>query len=82
MPPRGNGEINRPPGEPGKGKMGTIRCPICKKEVDLASGLALFCSQRCRLLDLGNWALERYVIPSPLTEEERQAVEERRASDE
>jgi uncharacterized protein len=24
-----------------------------------------FCSERCRLLDLGNWASERYCIPSP-----------------
>ena len=22
-----------------------------------------FCSDRCRLLDLGNWASEKYVIP-------------------
>ena len=24
-----------------------------------------FCSDRCRLLDLGNWAAEKYVIPTP-----------------
>ncbi len=23
-----------------------------------------FCSDRCRLLDLGNWASEKYTIPS------------------
>lgn len=25
----------------------------------------MFCSDRCRLLDLGNWLNERYVIPGP-----------------
>jgi hypothetical protein len=24
-----------------------------------------FCSDRCRLLDLGNWASEKYVISTP-----------------
>ena len=28
-----------------------------------------FCSERCRLLDLGNWASERYVISEPALEE-------------
>jgi len=25
-----------------------------------------FCSQRCKLIDLGNWLEERYVISTPL----------------
>jgi endogenous inhibitor of DNA gyrase (YacG/DUF329 family) len=25
-----------------------------------------FCSERCRLFDLGNWASEKYVISSPI----------------
>lgn len=25
-----------------------------------------FCSDRCRIIDLGNWASEKYVIPAPL----------------
>ena len=25
-----------------------------------------FCSERCRLIDLGNWASEKYFIPGPL----------------
>lgn len=24
-----------------------------------------FCSERCRLVDLGNWSAEKYRIPSP-----------------
>lgn len=40
-----------------------MRCPICKKEVDLNDPYMPFCSDRCRLIDLGNWASEKYVIP-------------------
>ena len=47
-----------------------IRCPICKKSVELRSPLLPFCSERCRLIDLGNWASERYVIESPLPDVE------------
>jgi hypothetical protein len=25
-----------------------------------------FCSDRCRLIDLGNWASEKYVISTPI----------------
>jgi hypothetical protein len=25
-----------------------------------------FCSERCKLIDLGNWASERYVISTPI----------------
>ena len=43
-----------------------IRCPICKKEVALDGPYMPFCSDRCRIIDLGNWASEKYVIPAPL----------------
>jgi endogenous inhibitor of DNA gyrase (YacG/DUF329 family) len=44
----------------------TVRCPICKKEVPFDSPNMPFCSDRCRLIDLGNWASGKYVIPAPL----------------
>ncbi|MBZ5579918.1 MAG: DNA gyrase inhibitor YacG [Acidobacteriia bacterium] len=47
-----------------------IRCPICKKEVAPGSAHAPFCSERCRLIDLGNWASEKYVISSPARPED------------
>jgi endogenous inhibitor of DNA gyrase (YacG/DUF329 family) len=31
-----------------------------------------FCSKRCRLLDLNNWASERYVISEPAADEAEQ----------
>ncbi len=40
-----------------------MKCPICKKEVTLGSPEMPFCSERCRLIDLGNWASGKYVIP-------------------
>jgi len=32
-----------------------LRCPICKKPVKSADADFLFCSERCRLIDLGKW---------------------------
>ena len=43
-----------------------MKCPICKKEVAPDSLFHPFCSERCKILDLGNWASEKYVMPAPL----------------
>ena len=51
----------------------SIKCPICGSEVLLADPRAPFCSERCALLDLGNWANGRYQIPVPLVEEEAES---------
>lgn len=41
-----------------------IRCPICKKEAFWNDNpYRPFCSERCRLIDLGKWASEEYRIP-------------------
>jgi endogenous inhibitor of DNA gyrase (YacG/DUF329 family) len=39
------------------------KCPICKKDAKLGDPDFPFCSERCRLVDLGNWAAGKYVIP-------------------
>jgi endogenous inhibitor of DNA gyrase (YacG/DUF329 family) len=45
-------------------------CPICRKPVDLATSSDFpFCSERCRLYDLGNWSSEKYVISEPAFDE-------------
>ncbi|MCU0229365.1 MAG: DNA gyrase inhibitor YacG [Bryobacterales bacterium] len=44
----------------------TIPCPICKTPVALTSKELPFCSERCRLIDLGLWADEAYRISEPL----------------
>lgn len=43
----------------------TIHCPICKKDVVLGTPDFPFCSERCRLIDLGKWASEDYKISEP-----------------
>jgi len=48
-----------------------MKCPICKKEVQPGDPEAPFCSERCRTIDLGNWASEKYVISTPLQPGER-----------
>ena len=42
-----------------------MRCPICRKAVQPDDPFVPFCSDRCRIIDLGNWASEKYVIPMP-----------------
>jgi endogenous inhibitor of DNA gyrase (YacG/DUF329 family) len=41
-----------------------MRCPICRKPVDLspANPFRPFCSERCRMIDLGTWASEEYRV--------------------
>jgi len=47
-----------------------IRCPICKKAVKAGEPDFPFCSERCRLIDLGKWASGGYVISSPVDDAE------------
>jgi len=40
------------------------RCPVCDVPVVLAATpTAPFCSERCRLVDLGRWLDEAYAVP-------------------
>jgi hypothetical protein len=43
-----------------------LHCPICRKEVSLDSPDVPFCSDRCRLIDLGKWASGDYKVSSPI----------------
>ncbi len=46
-------------------------CPICRRPTDSETDADFpFCSERCRLIDLGNWASERYVVSEPVFEED------------
>ena len=49
-----------------------MKCPTCEKETELAGNpFRPFCSERCKLLDLGKWAKGEFRVPSsekPLTE--------------
>ncbi len=43
-----------------------IKCPHCGKETEYAptNSFRPFCSERCKLIDLGQWADESYRVPS------------------
>jgi uncharacterized protein len=50
-----------------------ICCPICKTILENVPDdfkPLPFCSERCKLVDLGNWLGEKYRISSPLRPED------------
>ena len=54
------------------------KCPICAKEVAAGDPEAPFCSERCRLIDLGAWLSEQRSIPGDTTplESDAEGVQE------
>ncbi|GGI93393.1 DNA gyrase inhibitor YacG [Shewanella gelidii] len=42
-----------------------VKCPNCQSEVEWShdSQFKPFCSERCKLIDLGDWASEKHAIP-------------------
>jgi len=51
-----------------------IKCPQCNADFDVSipSNYKPFCSERCKLIDLGAWADGSYSIPaedSPMSEQ-------------
>lgn len=58
-------------------------CPICRKPTDSGTFPEFpFCSERCRLHDLGNWASEKYVISESALDESIFEALERDLNDE
>ena len=53
-----------------KKRIGSFRCPTCKKLVLAGDPEFPFCSERCRIIDLGKWASGGYVISTPLNDPE------------
>jgi endogenous inhibitor of DNA gyrase (YacG/DUF329 family) len=48
-----------------------IRCPVCSELTTWEENpWRPFCSERCKLIDLGKWAAEEYRIPGKKEEEE------------
>jgi len=54
-----------------------VKCPTCSKEVEWKDSEKNkpFCSDRCKLIDLGEWAAERHAIPGKSVEEELMSEE-------
>jgi endogenous inhibitor of DNA gyrase (YacG/DUF329 family) len=53
----------------------SLRCPTCKKLVLRKDPGFPFCSERCRVIDLGRWASGGYVISTPITDPEEGGME-------
>lgn len=53
-----------------------MKCPICKKEVFPGDEFYPFCSERCKIIDLGNWASEKYVVSTPVQQEDSETDDE------
>ena len=51
-------------------KSRSLRCPTCRALVLKTDENFPFCSDRCRLIDLGKWASGGYVISTPITDPE------------
>lgn len=52
-----------------------MQCPTCKKPVEVPAddqpmGPFPFCSDRCKMVDLGRWLDEKYQIPVQITEDD------------
>ena len=47
-------------------------CPRCSKEADLSDANIFrpFCSEKCKLIDLGTWANEEKLISRPIESED------------
>ena len=41
------------------------KCPRCERETDITGNpFRPFCSERCKLIDLGNWLDGAYTVPT------------------
>ena len=59
-----------------------MRCPICKRPVEEPQGRTApatypFCSERCKLIDLGRWLDGKYQIPAEERDGDEDAYAER-----
>ena len=52
-----------------------IKCPKCGREIlyDPANPFRPFCSERCKMIDLGRWLMEDYRVPAQAGDEEETA---------
>lgn len=54
-----------------------VKCPQCKKQFEYySSNFRPFCTERCRLIDLGQWLDGSFAVPAQnLTEEEKNQLQ-------
>jgi len=55
-----------------------IKCPTCKQKTEWQDNpYRPFCSERCKLIDLGAWASDKYTIEGRLDDETDQGPSEK-----
>ena len=54
-----------------------VKCPVCGKDVEWndTSLYRPFCSERCKQIDLGAWAEEKYKVPVVEDEDDGDSVQ-------
>lgn len=59
--------------------MPIVKCPTCNRETEYTGNeFRPFCSERCKLIDFGEWADENYALPTQdaaLSEEDLNQLE-------
>ncbi len=54
------------------------KCPTCKKKTEWENNpYRPFCSERCKLIDLGKWAAEEYKIEGESVSKESKNIDSR-----
>ena len=60
--------------------MPTVKCPTCNKKTEFSGNeFRPFCSERCKLIDFGDWTDENFRLPaetSSLTESDINQIEQ------
>ncbi|MFG1493664.1 DNA gyrase inhibitor YacG [Halobacteriovorax sp. GFR7] len=62
-----------------------VKCPECSKEFNYySSDFRPFCSEKCKMVDLGMWLTENYTVASqePLSDSDLEAVIKKRQDEE
>ncbi|MCL4491119.1 MAG: DNA gyrase inhibitor YacG [Nitrospirae bacterium] len=55
-----------------------IKCPVCKRKTTWEENPHRpFCSERCKLIDLGKWASEEYKVPEENDEAGKEKSEDK-----
>jgi endogenous inhibitor of DNA gyrase (YacG/DUF329 family) len=56
----------------------TVKCPTCGRSIEWSdqSPFRPFCSERCRIIDLGAWLTEKHAIPGNESQLEPDAPED------
>jgi endogenous inhibitor of DNA gyrase (YacG/DUF329 family) len=56
-----------------------IKCPVCKQKCTWEENpWRPFCSERCKMVDIGKWAMEDYKIPGEKLDEAKDKEDDER----